>query len=483
MNKKMHTVYQEIGLQNLIDSICNGDTFIIHQKICDKVKTKAEIFKSQTEFSDFLNDNANLLNTLYENIASFYSISSIYNGAVNDFKKATNFILYSQKYCQIIELVINNFTKFSYQSDLIKNFYNDLLTIFNNETFKQFFLETQKASDALNKILVFQIDYSNNKINQLTETKSSIRRKMENLLDQLQIPYSAMGYVAGNFNDFLDIQKLKKVYTNEFKIIENFYKRYYKFSFYNFKNIYQNLQFYLQMKHFFISISNYNIPYFRAHINEQRIIELETMYDISLINRVEKIIPNDFKIDQNDPKIIIIAGANSGGKTSFIRAITINLLLFNAVGYVFAEYANLPIFSEIIAIFNTYSISNKAINFCKLEEELKNCDDNSIIIFNELFSELDEDKALEIFKRMFSTFYQTNKIFIMVTHCLDIINYLKEYKFLQFSPQIDKKNNYNRTYVIQKNLDNYNTFVESILQKYGLLREQLFNDLVGEKNE
>ena len=33
---------------------------------------------------------------------------------------------------------------------------------------------------------------------------------MENLLDQLQIPYSAMGYVAGNFNDFLDIQKLKK---------------------------------------------------------------------------------------------------------------------------------------------------------------------------------------------------------------------------------------------------------------------------------
>ena len=52
-----------------------------------RLKLKQKYSRSQTEFSDFLNDNANLLNTLYENIASFYSISSIYNGTVNDFKK------------------------------------------------------------------------------------------------------------------------------------------------------------------------------------------------------------------------------------------------------------------------------------------------------------------------------------------------------------------------------------------------------------
>ena len=113
-------------------------------------------------------------------------------------------------------------------------------------------------------------------------------------------------------------------------------------------------------------------------------------------NGVSSIVPNDLRLDDSEPLCFII-GANGGGKTSFLRAVGVNLILFLNGAPIFAESASIYPFRSVSTHF---PVGEPEISTGRFEEERARADEiiesagrESFILFNETYSGTNEEKG------------------------------------------------------------------------------------------
>ena len=170
---------------------------------------------------------------------------------------------------------------------------------------------------------------------------------------------------------------------------------------------------------------------------------------IEKINTNEIYVTNDLLFDYVNNGYLLY-GTNAVGKTSFIKSIGISIIMAQAGLYVPAESfifsVYKSIYTRILGNDNLFKgLSTFAVEMTELRSILKNANENSLILGDELCSGTESTSALSIFTAGIKYLSNKNCSFIFATHFHEIINYseikeLDTLKLLHMSVVYDRVN-------------------------------------------
>jgi len=198
------------------------------------------------------------------------------------------------------------------------------------------------------------------------------------------------------------------------------------------------------------------------------------LYDVCLAISIEhEVVGNDVKAD--DKSLIIITGANQGGKSTFLRSIGQAQLMMQCGMFVPAEYYCANVCSSLFSHFKREEDS--AMNSGKLDEELKRMSNivdkissHSMLLFNESFSATNEREGSEIAGQIVRALLVKRIKVCFVTHLYQFAHGCYEQKmenalYLRAERELDGK----RTFKMVKG--------EPMQTSYGAdLYKQIFNE-------
>ncbi len=152
----------------------------------------------------------------------------------------------------------------------------------------------------------------------------------------------------------------------------------------------------------------------------ERKLSLSNLHDVSLaLSTGKPVVGNDLDADRRD--IIIITGANTGGKSTFLRSIGLAQLMMQ--GGMFVSAASFA--SEVSdGIFTHYKREeDAAMESGKWDEELgrmsgiaDNIKSNSLLLFNESFASTNEREGSEIAAQIIHALLERGVKVFFVTH-------------------------------------------------------------------
>ncbi len=174
-----------------------------------------------------------------------------------------------------------------------------------------------------------------------------------------------------------------------------------------------------------------NLRLHLAELNEQvcfpvpvkcgeRMMSFTGLYDVNLaLSAEKKVVSNN--LHAIDKILFIITGANTGGKSTFLRSIGISQLMMQAGMFVPAESFKAEVHESIITHFKREE--DTAMESGKFDEELSrmneivnNIKPGSIILLNESFAATNEREGSEIAKQITKALIESRIKVIFVTH-------------------------------------------------------------------
>ena len=152
----------------------------------------------------------------------------------------------------------------------------------------------------------------------------------------------------------------------------------------------------------------------------ERRLKFAGLYDVALaLSKGRKVVGNDVNADHKS--LVIITGANTGGKSTFLRSVGLAQLMMQAGMYVGAESFS----SEVCdGIFTHYRREeDSAMESGKWDEELGRMSDivdrlrkNTLVLFNESFASTNEREGSEIAKQITRALLEKGVKVFFVTH-------------------------------------------------------------------
>jgi DNA mismatch repair protein MutS len=149
---------------------------------------------------------------------------------------------------------------------------------------------------------------------------------------------------------------------------------------------------------------------------------------IEKIQQSEIYVANDIAIGDGKLDGMLLYGTNAVGKTSFIRALGISVVMAQAGMYVPASsYKFKPykyIFTRILGNDNIFKgLSTFAVEMSELRTILRLADNNSLVLGDELCSGTESISAVSIFVAGVQALHKKECSFIFATHIHEIIGY------------------------------------------------------------
>ena len=150
------------------------------------------------------------------------------------------------------------------------------------------------------------------------------------------------------------------------------------------------------------------------------------LYDISLSLSMDKrIVGNSF--NANKANLVIITGANQGGKTTFLRSIGLSQIMMQAGMFVPAESYSGSLYTALFTHFRRKE--DATMESGKLDEELirmnqiiKAITPKTMVLFNESFSSTNEREGSEIAKQIVKALSEKGINVFFVTHLYAFAN-------------------------------------------------------------
>jgi DNA mismatch repair ATPase MutS len=148
------------------------------------------------------------------------------------------------------------------------------------------------------------------------------------------------------------------------------------------------------------------------------------LYDVCLSLRVEsRVVGND--LDADDRRLVMITGANQGGKSTFLRSVGLAHLMMQCGMFVPAESFRAGVAA---GVFTHYKREEDAtMTSGKLDEELSRMSDiagtirpNCILLCNESFASTNEREGSEIARQIVRALTQAGIKVLYVTHLFDL---------------------------------------------------------------
>jgi len=210
--------------------------------------------------------------------------------------------------------------------------------------------------------------------------------------------------------------------------------------------------------------------------SSERSHSFKGLYDVCLALTIkEKVVDNDMDADHKD--LVIITGANQGGKSTFLRSIGLSQLMMQCGMFVPAKYFCSNVSNGLFTHFKREE--DAAMDSGKLDEELSRMSDiadnltpDSMVLFNESFAATNEREGSEIARQIICALLEKHIKVFFVTHLYDFAYGFYDKKiesaiFLRAERQTDGR----RTFKIIEG--------EPLQTSYG---EDLYNRIIGTDN-
>ncbi|HUW00404.1 MAG TPA: hypothetical protein VMV70_00300 [Gallionella sp.] len=159
---------------------------------------------------------------------------------------------------------------------------------------------------------------------------------------------------------------------------------------------------------------------------------MEGLYDVCLtLSMTQPVIGNT--VNANTKSLVIITGANQGGKSSFLRSIGLAQLMMQCGMFVGAESFAAEICNGLFTHYKREE--DKALVSGKLDEELGRMSEivdhlqaNSLLLFNESFAATNEREGSEIARQIVHALLEKRIKVFFVTHMYDLAHSLYDRK-------------------------------------------------------
>jgi DNA mismatch repair ATPase MutS len=175
----------------------------------------------------------------------------------------------------------------------------------------------------------------------------------------------------------------------------------------------------LNLRTVFDFLKTLHIPLCFPEMSSNHTACITGFHDLSLLAQKTTIIPNDFVCGENE-KIFILTGVNSGGKTTFLRALGAAVTFFTAGLPVPAVSAELPCYDRLEILFAGKQTTRVGERFQRekqaVQEAVDILGDSSLLLVNEIFSSLDEKSAMAEYNHAIRQLRQKNTRCLFITH-------------------------------------------------------------------
>lgn len=233
-----------------------------------------------------------------------------------------------------------------------------------------------------------------------------------------------------------------------------------------------DLEFYFSINRMRKKAASKGVPTCYPEISELPGYVASNLCDVSLLLKDDAmIVPNDLEMTAYE-RAFFIRGANGGGKTTFVRAAAINLIMFLNGCPVYAKSAKIYPFTRIFTHFpenEGFSSGGRFENEeRRLREVVKTADQSCFILFNETFSGADEQKGTELALKLMNEISEKGAFALFVTHFHGVC----EGKIPSMTTVVSGDGN-ERTFKIVRQSGMRSSYAYDILKKHGLDRESL----------
>lgn len=265
-----------------------------------------------------------------------------------------------------------------------------------------------------------------------------------------------------------------RLYADKIAQIEAEIAKYADVNFYEPTTYISEIKFFLEIHSLIQKAKKINVPYTIAKIAKEPCYTAKELYDVSLLAKnCENIVPNDADFSENEAFCFVL-GANGGGKTTYLRAVGINLILFLAGCPVFAEEAEIYPFDTVLSHFPK---DERFDNTGRLDEERRRTEEMlkaaqgkvAFLLFNETFSGTDDKRGFELLKDTATQIGEHCHFGLYVTHFHEVM--FLDYPVL--SAEVDSMDENKRTFRIVRSKGSASSYAADILKKYGLDKNSL----------
>ncbi|MDD6878756.1 MAG: hypothetical protein PUD59_00795 [bacterium] len=265
-----------------------------------------------------------------------------------------------------------------------------------------------------------------------------------------------------------------RLYADQIAQIEAEIAKYDDVDFYEPTSYISEIKFFLEIHGLIQKAKKVGIPHTNAKIAKEPLYNAKELYDVSLLAKnCENIVPNDADFSE-DEAFCFVLGANGGGKTTYLRAVGVNLILFLAGCPVFAKEAEIYPFDIVLSHFpkderfdNTGRLDEERR---RTEEMLKAAQDKvAFLLFNETFSGTDDRRGFELLKDTATQIGEHRHFGLYVTHFHEVMSL--DYPVL--SAEVDSMDENKRTFRIVRSKGSASSYAVDILKKYGLDKNSL----------
>lgn len=203
--------------------------------------------------------------------------------------------------------------------------------------------------------------------------------------------------------------------------------------------------------------------------------EISDLYDPNLIDFTKSadIVKNDISFDENG-KIYILTGQNSGGKSVFMRAVGICYVMFQLGMPVPAKKAKMRISDGIYTHFigkSQMRVGGRLENECKsISEMYRSMTGDSIIFMDESFSSTSAYDGTLIASEVLKRLRKKGCRCIYATHMHDIANKAEEINEMPGISKVDlmSVSSSENPYNVERKRGQGKSFAMEIFKKYGL---------------
>jgi len=261
---------------------------------------------------------------------------------------------------------------------------------------------------------------------------------------------------------------IAELYDTEYTTVVSLFEPYQDMDFDSLASYIPELEFFFYIVELCEKADELNIPTCYPTVAKDRKYLAKSAYDISLFIKNEKrIVPNDTFFTSEEP-FFFITGANGGGKTTYLRSSSINLILFLGGCPVFAKSAEIYPFRSVLTHFPA---DERFTSSGRLQEEksrvdtlLYGCDQDTLIVFNETYSGTDDQLGCQMTLETATTIKEKGTFGLFVTHFHEV----RAGGWPILNTVIEENENHERTFRIVRDFGMVSSFATDILKKYKL---------------
>ena len=463
-------------LENVFDNYSDVDEIISTMK---KVPDVESLKLRQGIFTDVLNDKENKLDSLYYDLVDLVSRYISLKEAIEITKKKVFLVMYYHHYYLFLEKVAKTLTELNVKSNGLL----DIISSINREVTDNKTIEFRKTVDKFYDYIMnhfsFNVEYHDGapyyKLS--FEQKENLEDNLRDIVKGLNISLmkSPRQVVKHEINPYF----LHEISLNDSKVYDEmgvFYENNHQ----HVKDLtgyIAEVKYYLYLKTVFEHMEKKGIPYCMGEIATANQTTITDAYDISLTVSGIDVIPNDFYVDDKE-NISFILGVNSGGKTCYLRSVATNYVYFMTCGYLFAKKASIYPVKYICTHFPNEE--NYSFGEGRLRDEIKRLDvikktfgPESISFLNETFSSTSEERACVLTKELLASIGTTQAKVMYVTHQYKIFEEIQDSRIGFYTPVVLEGKENIRTHKIKKVEKKLLSYVDDILYKHGLTKNQL----------